>query len=119
MAFKITLKNIKIISNHGCLEEEELIGSEYVLNIEVQADLTKSALTDNLVDTIDYVDIYNIGYKHTIRRKKLLEPVIQAICDEILHKYPMAQSVHGELQKINPPIGGDVEYVSVSYMVSK
>ena len=51
----IKVENIKVYAFHGCLEEEARIGSEYSLDVTVTADLSKSANTDDLKDTVDYV----------------------------------------------------------------
>ena len=53
----IQVNNIKLYAFHGCLDEEAKIGSEYRVDVEVKADLRKSAKTDALVDTIDYVHL--------------------------------------------------------------
>ena len=54
---KIQVNNIKLYANHGCLDEEAKIGSWYRVDIEVEANLSKSSLTDELIDTVDYVHL--------------------------------------------------------------
>ena len=51
---KIVLKNVRCYSYHGCLKEESVIGSDYLVNISVYADLNKIS-SDQLKDTVDYV----------------------------------------------------------------
>ena len=51
---KILLKNIHIYAYHGCMIEEK-IGSDYIVNLTVNADLSLSSVTDKLEDTVDYV----------------------------------------------------------------
>lgn len=51
----IKLKNIRTYSYHGCLIEEGKIGSDYAVDLEVKTDLRKSAVSDDLKDTVDYV----------------------------------------------------------------
>jgi dihydroneopterin aldolase len=51
----IYLKNIKVYAYHGCLAEETLIGSDYLVQLKVWADLKKSTTSDQLEDTVDYV----------------------------------------------------------------
>ncbi len=36
---KVILKDIKVYAFHGCMEEEELIGSDYIVNLEVETDM--------------------------------------------------------------------------------
>lgn len=109
----IRVRNIKIHTNHGCLEEEGKIGSDYIVHVQVNTDLSLSATTDELKDTVDYVSIYGIVYQQMKRRVKLLETVVQRIIEQILAEHPTVELAQVEVQKINPPIGGEVGYVSV------
>ena len=59
----IRVHDINIHTNHGCMEEEAKIGSDYIINVEVKTNLDKSAKTDNLNDTVDYVAIYTIVFE--------------------------------------------------------
>lgn len=110
----IRLKNIRIFANHGCLTEEEKIGSDYIVNLEVTANLSKAAKTDELSDTVDYVQLQKIVREQMAIRSKLLEQVGQRIIDEILKEIELVDAVKVRVSKINPPIGGDIAEVSVT-----
>lgn len=110
---KIRLKNVKLYSNHGCLDQEELIGSDYVLQLEVSVDLNKSSKSDNLNDTVDYVALNSIIKEEVLKRSKLLETVAKRIIDRIFNEHLSVKKAKVEISKINPPIGGDVEAVSI------
>jgi len=111
---RIRLKDIRIFANHGCLSEEEKIGSDYLVNLTVTADLTKAAVTDSLKDTVDYVHLNHIVKTQMLKRSKLLENVGQRIIDTIFLELPLVKEVDVTVSKVNPPIGGDVAEVSVS-----
>jgi len=110
----IRLKNIKIYAHHGCLVEEEKIGSDYLVNLSVKADLIKPATTDTLSDTVDYVHLQKIVREEMAIRSKLLEHVGQRIIDSVFAQIAMVDMVKVTVSKINPPIGGDVAEVSVT-----
>ena len=110
---KIQVNNIKVYSYHGCLEEESIIGSDYRVDVEVEADLSKSALTDELIDTVDYVHLNHIVKTEMAIRSKLLEYVVKRILDRIFKELEMVMFASVKVAKINPPIGGDVENVAV------
>lgn len=110
---KIRLKNIRIHSNHGCLKEEMLIGSDYRVDLEVTADLSQPATSDKLGETVDYVHLNNIVKEEMAVRSNLLEHVAKRIIDRIFSEIVEVTEVLVEVSKINPPIGGDVESVSV------
>ncbi len=110
----IRLKNIKIYAFHGCLLEEGQIGSDYIVNLSVRGDLNKAIKSDELEDTVDYVDLQNIVMEEMEIRSKLLEHVGQRIINKILNNEPLVNYVKVTVAKVNPPIGGDVAEVSVT-----
>lgn len=110
---KIKLKNIRIYANHGCLNEEALIGSDYIVHLEVKADLLKAAHTDALEDTVDYVQLQSIVRREMAIRAKLLEHVAKRIVDAVLKEVTLVTQVKVSVSKKNPPIGGDVSQVQV------
>ncbi|WP_417884607.1 dihydroneopterin aldolase [Zunongwangia sp.] len=110
----ITLKNIKVFAYHGCLEEEGKIGSEYRVDLKIKGDLSQSAKTDLLKDTVDYVHLNSIVKEEMAIRAELLETVVARINTRVLKEIPKVQKVKATVSKINPPICGDVEMVSVS-----
>jgi dihydroneopterin aldolase len=110
---RIILKNIRTFSFHGCLLEEAKIGSDYSVNLEIETDLSISSKSDNLKDTVDYVLLNKIVVDQMAIRSNLLEHVAQRILDEIKIKIPSVSFVKVAVSKLNPPIGGDVEMVTI------
>ena len=109
----IRLENIRTFSYHGCLEEESRIGSDYLVNLEVKTDLRKARDTDNLADTVDYVHLNKIVIDEMAIRSKLLEHAAERIIKRIFHEIPSVSRIMVAVSKINPPIGGDVQAVTV------
>ena len=110
----IKLTNIRTYSYHGCLDEEAKIGSAYRVDLKIKTNLKPSAQTDSLLDTVDYVDLNRIIVEEMAIRAKLLEHVAQRIINRILSELIMVTQVKIEVTKLNPPIGGDVEGVTIS-----
>jgi dihydroneopterin aldolase len=110
---KIYLKNIRLYAFHGCMDEEEKIGSDYVVNLSVDVDLGTSSETDNLKDTVDYVALHSIVKEEMSIRAKLLEKVADRILKRVLKEHIEVRLVHVKVAKRNPPIGGNVEEVAV------
>jgi 7,8-dihydroneopterin aldolase/epimerase/oxygenase len=109
----IKLQNIRTFSYHGCLEEEAKIGSDYRVDLEIKTDLRKSAQTDELKDTVDYVLLNFIVEEEMAIRSKLLEHVASRIITRIFKEIPAVSRIVLGVSKLNPPIGGDVEAVTV------
>jgi dihydroneopterin aldolase len=95
------------------MKEEGVIGSDYRVDLEVNADLKKAAVSDRLSDTVDYVHLHAIIREEMGIRSKLLESVAARILDRIFVEVPAVASGEIAISKINPPLGGDVERVTV------
>lgn len=109
----ISLKNIRIYAYHGCLDEEAKIGSDYRVDLIVYVDFQKSAISDNLIDTVDYVHLNRIVKQEMAIRSNLLENVAKRIIDRIKADFKTITQIELEVAKLNPPINGDVEAVSI------
>lgn len=113
MMGKVILNDIRVYAFHGCMEEEERIGSDYIVNLEVETDMQKPAESDLLEDAVDYVLLNAIVKEEMSIRSRLLEHVAQRIIDRILEEFPKLKGIEVSVAKQNPPIGGDVREVCV------
>jgi dihydroneopterin aldolase len=109
----IKVTNIRVFAYHGCLVEEGKIGSDYRVDLSIKADLTKSAISDNLEDTVDYVHLNKIVKQEMSIRSKLLEEVAKRILERILNEISMVKRANVAVSKLNPPIGGNVAMVTI------
>lgn len=110
---QIMLEGINVYAYHGCLEEEGKIGANYVVNITMYTDFTVAAQKDDLSKTIDYVTVYDITKQEMAIRSKLIEQPAQRIVDRLKLEFSTLQRVQVKVTKINPPMNGDVDQVSV------
>ena len=115
----IKVRNIQVYAYHGCLIEEGKIGSDYRVDVSVKADLQTSANSDNLKDTVDYVHINRIVKEEMVIRSKLLEHVAKRILQRIFSEILIANMATVEVSKINPPIGGNVEMVTIEMSLKR
>lgn len=115
----IKVENIRVFANHGCLAEETKIGSAYRVDLKVVANLQTSSKTDSLTDTVDYVFLNRIIKEEMRKPAKLLETVAKRILDRIFNEDQMVKKATVWVSKINPPIGGDVEKVTIKMSDSR
>ncbi|WP_103069600.1 dihydroneopterin aldolase [Aquimarina sediminis] len=115
----IKLKNIKVYAYHGCLIEEKKIGSDYRVDLKVKADLSQSAVSDRLSETVDYVHLNHIVKEEMAIPSKLLEHAAERILVRILDEISLVDKVIVNVSKINPPIGGNVEMVTITRSKSR
>ncbi len=109
----IKVNNIRVFAYHGCLTEEKKIGSDYRVDLEVKANLKASAESDSLKDTVDYVFLNKVAKEEMLKPSHLLETVAKNILMRILSESPLVSRATVWVSKLNPPIGGDVESVTI------
>jgi 7,8-dihydroneopterin aldolase/epimerase/oxygenase len=109
----INVNGIKHYAYHGCMEEEAVIGGNYIVDVKIETDFEEAAVTDDLTKTVDYVQVNDIIKREMAIRSKLIEAVGKRIIDALMNEVPRIQSVEVILTKLNPPVKGGVEKVSV------
>ena len=113
---RINVLGQRFYSNHGCLSEEAIIGQEYLVDVRLWVDLTPSAESDDLNQTVDYVDVHRICAREMAIRSRLVEHVAGRILKALRAELPLAHAINqieGEITKFAPPIGGDCDRITV------
>jgi dihydroneopterin aldolase len=110
----IEIKGMEFYAFHGHFEVEKIAGNRFVVTLNIEADLSKAGLTDRLEDTLDYQKAYMIVQKEMAIPSDLLEHVCQRIISRIKSEFPEVNKVSVKVSKINPPMGGQIERVSVT-----
>lgn len=110
---KIIVKGIKLYAYHGCTDEEQKIGTNYEVDVTIDANLDKASESDNLNDTIDYVIVYEIVKEQMAIKSRLIEHVAKRIIDQLLLKLQTIEKIKIRVSKISPPINGILDGVCV------
>ena len=114
MKATVKVENLKIYAFHGCMEEEKIIGSDYIVNIVAVCSVGKKVFEDEIGGTVDYVDLARIAKREMSIRSKLLEAVVNRIINSCFNEISVLEQISVTVSKINPPINADVASVSVS-----
>ncbi len=109
----IKINKIRTYSFIGCMDEEKKIGSEYETDIEISFMCGFEKLNDNLKETVDYVSVSKVVNDEMKKSCNLLETVIYRIGNKLLNIDDKISSVTVEIKKMNPPVVGDAQFVSV------
>ena len=105
---QVVLEGMEFFAYHGFFDEEQKIGNKYGVDIYINTDLSKAAISDNLTDTIDYSEIYSIIAEQMNVKSRLLENIGHRIIDGIRLRYPQVHKICLHISKFNPPVGGVV-----------
>lgn len=110
----IQVENIEFYAYHGCFQEEQVVGNQFLVDILVETDTTKAQLSDKLHDTVNYQVIYNLIKEEMKIKSKLLEHVSERIINSVHAHFPEITRIRVKVSKMNPPLGGKIERVSVT-----
>lgn len=104
---------MKFYAYHGVLEQERRVGNTFVVDLTLTAPLEKAVQSDQLEDTINYAEVYELTKQEMNIPSQLLEHVAGRICRALRHHFPQIEQIEIRVSKLNPPFGGDVHSVSV------
>jgi dihydroneopterin aldolase len=110
----IEIEGMEFYAYHGHFEVEKVVGNRFLVDLKIEADLSKAGQTDKLADTLDYQKAYLVVKEEMAVSSDLLEHVCQRIISRIKIEFPEVQKATVKVSKMNPPMGGQIEKVSVT-----
>ena len=110
----IELKDMAFYAYHGCHKQEQEQGNCFLVSLTLQGDYTTPATTDNIKDALNYQNVYQLVKKEMEQVSHLLEHICKRILDTLYNEFPQIQKAIIKVSKMNPPLGGPVDRVSVS-----
>jgi 7,8-dihydroneopterin aldolase/epimerase/oxygenase len=110
---KILLENMEFFAYHGCFKEEQVIGNRFIVNLELETNTDAAELSDSLHDTINYQEVYNTVREQMSQKSHLLEHVGRRILDAVTARFEGISHLKVKVSKMNPPMGGKMECVSL------
>ncbi|MDR2284414.1 MAG: dihydroneopterin aldolase [Sphingobacterium sp.] len=115
---KVSLREVRFYSPIGYYEEEQVVGNEFYVSVDVFFPFENSDAED-LKNTINYEELYQILLEVMSPKRKLLESALEDMLDLILKKFNFAQKVNVVIKKINPAFGGDLANSEVALLFEK
>lgn len=112
-SMNIILDGMKFYSFHGVMPQENTVGAEYKVSLDIETDFSIAAETDSLEGTINYAEIYE-AVKHEMSiPSKLLEHLAYRISKRLFNDFPAIKSIGISIFKENPPMGADCKDVGI------
>jgi dihydroneopterin aldolase len=110
----VALHGAEFFAYHGFYPEEQKLGNCFIVDIEVGFTPTGDINEDELNNTVNYEQLYNIVCEEMKQTKKLIETVAQAIIGEIKEQYFFVETIQVSIKKLNPLVGAKTKYSSIT-----
>ena len=109
----ISLNRLRFHARHGVLPQERATGGEFIVSVRAKYLFDKALESDNVYDTINYAEIFEIINKEMLTPSCLLEHLAGRIGRSIFNRMPMIESLDITVEKTNPPMGADSDGAAV------
>ena len=109
----ICLHEVRFYAFHGVMPQERSVGGEFFVSVKVGYPLEKAMSSDDVADTLNYAELYELVKKEMMQPSGLLEHVMGRIVEAIEKAFPEVASVEVKIKKVNPPMGSDCKGAEV------
>ena len=96
------------------------MGSEMCIrDRKLGVDISKAMQTDEVTDTVNYAEVYNVIKTEMDISSKLLEHVGKRIVKKLFKQFATIEDIDLFLSKRNPPMGADIESAGIELHCSR
>jgi dihydroneopterin aldolase/2-amino-4-hydroxy-6-hydroxymethyldihydropteridine diphosphokinase len=110
----IELRGLRVLGHHGAAPGEQDQPQPFEIDLDVEADLSSAAASDDLADTVDYSSLVAVAAKVVEgERWQLLERLARRVADEVLAADGRVHAVTVTMRKLEPPVPHDLASAGV------
>lgn len=107
---RISLKDMKFYGYTGCLPEEKEKGQWFYISIDLFCKTIRGTISDELNDTVNYADVFDIARKLVEGSKfNLIEHMAYEIGRAVISAYEIIDEIEVTVRKPDAPIDGEFE----------
>ncbi|RYY37660.1 MAG: dihydroneopterin aldolase [Sphingobacteriaceae bacterium] len=115
----VSLKGAEFFAYHGYYPEEQLIGTAFIVDIDVTFEPSADVGNDDISGTVNYEQLYNICCHEMKTPRKLIETVASDIIEKVKAKYDFAEEIILVVKKRYPPFKGIVDHSAITIRYNK
>ena len=114
---KVALEGAEFYAYHGYYPEEQIIGTRFLVDVEVGFYAEIDTEKDDLSNTVNYELLYTIIDEEMKHTRKVIESLAQAILNRIVSEFSFIETVLVIIKKQKPPFSGPVKQsvITLSY----
>lgn len=113
MNTKIRLSEMRFHAFHGVLPHEREVGTEFVVNLLLDVDVSQAIESDRVEDTVNYAHLYELVKEEMSIPSHLIEHVAGRIGKSIKQRYPQVSALEIRVAKMLPPVNGLMEKAEI------
>ncbi|WP_159518737.1 dihydroneopterin aldolase [Sunxiuqinia indica] len=111
---QIDLEGLEFYAYHGHYPIEKEVGNKFIVNVSIETDCEAAGKSDRLEDALDYQKVYELIKQEMAITSDLLENVATRILNQLYAGFSVIEHARVKISKMNPPMGGQIEKVSVT-----
>lgn len=111
----IQIEEMEFYAFHGHYKEEQIVGNRFLVDLDIETNMTAASESDQLEDALNYQTAYRL-VKNEMKRhtSNLLENIGKRILDALYEEFDEIDKATIKIRKMNPPMGGPMKCVSVT-----
>jgi dihydroneopterin aldolase len=109
----IRIEDMEFYAFHGHYREEQIVGSHFMVDVEIETDTDRAGKSDELADTLNYQTAYTIVRREMELTSNLLEHIATRILNALYEELNGIRKATVRVSKMNPVMGGRIGRVSV------
>ena len=115
MSDRIFVRGLALHAYHGVMPHEAKVGQTFMLDLDLEIDLSAAARSDKVIDTVSYDKVVECTAEaFCSERHRLIEAAAGCVADAMLAAFPRVRSVRVTIHKPHAPIAATFDDVGVS-----
>ncbi|MGQ8336112.1 dihydroneopterin aldolase [Sunxiuqinia sp. A32] len=110
----IEIEGMEFYAYHGHFDVEKKVGNRFLVDVRIETNCEAAAKSDQLEDALDYQLVYQIIKEEMKIPSDLLENVCTRILSRLHTTFSEIDLATIKVSKMNPPMGGQIEKVSLT-----
>lgn len=114
---RVGLEGVKFNAAIGFFEEERIFKNNFLVDVSVLFVQENATVTEDLSQTVDYSDLYQICKQAFAQETLLMETLAHKILTGIKTFYPFVDEINIKIKKLNPPLKATIKhsYIELNY----
>lgn len=116
----LKIKGLEIFAHHGVFPAEKELGQKFIIDLQLDYDMTKAGRTGDLTQSVHYGDLsQQLTSWCQSRQEDLIETVAYHLVEQIFSHYPLVSRVSLTLKKPWAPVHLPLETCAVTLVREK